>query len=139
MIKKILIAGIIGVSTYGQTYVTEDMIYDSVYQAAKKGITEVPSLIKYIYDKEVNNKKGYYWYFNQNQKMMTILKKHHIDFWTILKQKLYPKKLYDNTLESEQKKFAVLTTLMYKNNLLKKAQETRKKKKLNIITTEKRN
>ncbi len=137
MIKKILTAGIITTITYGQVYVTEDMIYDSVYQAAKRGITEVPNLINFIYNKEANNKKGYYWYFRQNQKMKKILKKHHIDFWTILKQKLYPKKVSDNSLESEQKKFAVLSALMYDNNLIKKPKKKKEKKKLNIIMTEK--
>jgi len=137
MIKKLLIAGIISTISYSQVYVTSDMIYDGIYEAAKRGITEVPNLIQFIYDKETKNTKGYYWYFHRNQKMKKILKKHHIDYFTILKQKLYPKKVYDNSLESEKKKFAVFTALMYDNDLLKKPEVKRKKKKLNMVITDK--
>ncbi len=137
MIKKIIIAGIITTITYGQVYVTEDMIFDSVYEAAKRGIKEVPNLINFVYKKEIKNEKGYYWYFHQNQKMRKILDEHHIDYWTILKEKMYPQKASDYSLESEKKKFAILSTLLYTNDLIKKPQEKKEKKKLKIIITDK--
>ena len=137
MLKKLILLGVISTAGFGQIYVTEEMIYESVYQAAKNGITEVPNLIKFIYDREANNKKGFYWYFNRNQRMRTILNKHHIDYYTLIKQALYPKKPSDNSLESEKKKFAVLSTLMYKNDLIPKSKERKKKKKLKIDISEK--
>jgi len=135
MLKKLLIAGIISTISYSEVYVTNEMIYESVYEAIKNGTKEVPNLIKFVYNKETSTKKNFWWYFKRNQKMKTILNKNHIDYYTLIKQALYPQKPYESSLENERKKFAVLTTLMYKNNLIPKKETKRKKKKLNIVVS----
>ena len=99
------------------------MIFDSVENAIVNGFKGIGRLGDYAYKKHVRGEKSYYWYFNKNQHMQRELKKKHIDYWTILKQKMYPLKVYDNSRKAEIKKYIILSTLAKQNNISIKSKD----------------
>ncbi|RUM74535.1 MAG: hypothetical protein DSZ10_01390, partial [Sulfurovum sp.] len=66
--KKLIILVVI-TALNSQEYVTQDMIYDGVIDTVKKIPENVGNLGKRIYAREVEGKKGFFWYFHKNQKM----------------------------------------------------------------------
>jgi len=115
--------------------VTQDMIYGGVAEVIR-GIPEsISNLGNYIYKTEIKKEKNYWWYFKKNQKLKIELKKRRIDYYTLLKQGMYPVKVYDNSLKSEIKKYAILTALAQENGIKTESTEEKiihKKKKLKI-------
>jgi len=134
--KKAILAILLCTTLNAQVIVTEDMIYDSIENAIKNGIKGIGELGDYFVKKHMNDEKGFNWYYHENLKMIKILKKRKIDYWTILKQHMYPIKASSYTKEAEIKKYAILKTLCIQNNIIKSETVKRKKKKINIITTD---
>jgi len=111
------------------------MIYGGVAEAIKGIPKSISNLGNYIYRTELKKEKNYWWYFKKNQKLKIELKKRMIDYYTILKQGMYPVKVYDNSIKSEIKKYAILTALAQRNGIKTESNEEKiihKKKKLKI-------
>ncbi|GEM_PF-4113230 len=130
--KKIIITSIFITTLNAEPIITEDMIFESIENAIVNGYKGLKKLGNYEYKTHVQGEKNYYWYFNKNQKMQRELKKKNIDYWTILKQKMYPVKVYDNSKEAERKKYIILSELSKQNNI-----KITKKENININQEEK--
>jgi hypothetical protein len=141
-INKILICGMIIASmSNGQTLVTEEMVYGGVIDAIKRIPESMANLGNYIYKTEMKKEKSFWWYFKKNTKLKKELEKRNIDYYTILKQGMYPKKVYDNSREAEIKKYAILTALAKTNGIpinenYEKEKTPHKRKKLKIEMTD---
>ncbi len=135
MNKVLLVIFVISTFVKSEVLVTQDMIYGGISEVIK-GIPEnISNLGNYIYKTEIKKEKNYWWYFKKNQKLKTELKKRMIDYHTLLKQGMYPVKVYDNSKKSEIKKYAILTALAQKNGIKTESIEEKiiyKKKKLKI-------
>jgi len=124
--KKIII-GITAINILNaQPMVTQEMIYNSVINAIKTIPDATKGITKEIYETQIEHKKGYYEIFNENQKMKTILKNRNIDYYTVLKQKMYPLKTSDNSREAKIKENRILKKLINKNIKTKNINQTEK-------------
>ena len=128
--------------THSEPMVTEDMIYQSVANAIKGIPKSISKISNHIYRTEIKKEKTFWWYFNKNQPIKTRLKKRKIDYYTLIKQGLYPEKPYDQSRENEMKKYAILVALAKENeidisDIIGKTEEKKKiKKKLKIKITD---
>jgi hypothetical protein len=117
--------------TNAEVLVTEDMIYGSVIDAIKRIPSSISNLGNHIYKEEIKKERNMWWYFKKNNKIKIKLKEKNIDYYTILKQGMYPRKVYDNSRRAEMKKYAILTALAKQNNI--KIEET-----INIVKEERK-
>jgi len=117
MIKIILIILAAGQILYAELVIQEGIIYDGVINIIKKIPESIGNLGEQIYKTQIKGEKGFYWYFNTNQKIKIELNKRKINYSTILKEKMYPVKIYDNSIETEKKKYYILSELAKKNNI----------------------
>ncbi len=123
-------------STKAETIISEEMITTALIDTIKRIPENIASIGNTIYKTEIKKEKGYWWYFKENNRLKRKLKEKNIDYHTILKQGMHPKKIYDNSTKSMIKKYAILKALATKNGIEKIKHKKRQKKKLNIIMTD---
>ena len=138
---------LLGISlSYAQPAITSDMMFDGILDGIIDTIKGIPQSISHlgnsIYNREVKKEKSYWWYFNRNSKLKVALKKRKIDYYTILKQGMYPLKVYDNSRKAEMKKYAILLALAKENEITTEEStqgdvpKEHRKKKLDIQITD---
>ena len=123
--------------------VNENMIYGSMIDTIKRIPDSIANIGNYTYKTEIKKEKNFWWYWHRNQAIKKRLKERKIDYYTILKQGMYPRKVYDNSREAEIKKYAILVSLAKTNDIdisdiIGKTEKKQKnKKKINIIMSDK--